>query len=107
MQENELLKQILDAYCDARDLTPEQKSACDSFYAYAAQWIADSGVVGVGQTSDGIALRFKNGDERVFFTAVGAGIPVVENNAVSITGNSGGSVRGSAPIADASVNITG
>lgn len=107
MPENELLKQILDAYCDTRDLTSDQKAACDSFYAYAAQWIADSGIVGVGQTADGISLRFKDGEERLFFTAVCANVAPVADGAVSITGNSGGSVRGGGPVGDSSVKITG
>jgi hypothetical protein len=108
MQKNEILEKILDAYCNAfTALSDDQKTACRHFCEYASEWLAESGVVGVGQTAEGVSLRFSDGQERLLFSAASTPMAPAGGVAVSITGNSSGNVRGSSPVADSSVKITG
>lgn len=103
MQENEIFVQILNDFVaknsDAGDL-PILREFCD----YARNWFLEQGVIGVAQTPNGFALRFRDGSERVLFSAQ---YPTVSDQpAMSISGGAGSS-RPATPMADTSFRITG
>lgn len=103
MQENEIFAQILS---DFAAKTPEVEVApiLKDFCTYARTWFQDKGVIGVAQTANGFALRFRDGSEQILFASNYS--TVADQPAVSISGGSGSS-RPSAPMADTSFRITG
>lgn len=110
MQKNEILNQILDDFFKhtaEKNCPPSADSVADlhAFCAYAKNWLSKRGVVGVGHTYGGLSLRFIDGEESILFSAPEEESPNMP--AVSITGNSGGSVRGAGGVADTSVKIRG
>jgi hypothetical protein len=80
-------------------------SILQKFCEYAKTWLLEKGVIGVAQTSDGFALRFSNGDERLFFSSGFKSI--ADQPSFSLSGGAGGPVRVSAPTVDTSFKITG
>lgn len=103
MQENEIFAQMLS---DFADKNPEAKDATilKDFCSYAKTWFQDKGVIGVAQTANGFALRFRDGSEQILFAANYQ--TVADQPAVSISAG-GGSSRPTAPMADTSFRITG
>lgn len=103
MPENEIFAQMLS------DFTQRQPAAADApilnaFCAYAKTWFLEKGVVGVAQTANGFALRFRDGSEHVLFST--SYQTVADQPALSISGGAGSS-RPTAPVADTSFRITG
>lgn len=101
MRKSELLTAILNDYTDGG--VPERVAA--DFCAYATDWLARKGLVGVGHAPGGMSLRFADGSELSLLDS--ADLPAANQPGISITGNSGGSVRGAAAVADSSFSITG
>lgn len=105
MQKKEILSLILDSFLSNREQPAGTVAELHDFCAYATKWLADRGVVGVGHSNSGLALRFSDGEEAPLFVVQQE--EPINLPAVSITGNSGGSVRGAGAVADNSVKITG
>lgn len=104
MQKSEVLTKILE---DFTNNDPELASAdVRAFCEYATSWLATRGVVGVGQTSSGISLRFSDGEELVLFASVFDAPIEVPTASHSITGNTTKIEKGM-PVASPSVPITG
>lgn len=104
MQKNEIFEQILSDFLEKHTEVLDKKVLQD-FCEYAKTWFFDNGVIGVAQTANGFALRFKDGSERILFSP--DYVTVADGPSIAISGNSGGSVRITAPIVDTSVQITG
>lgn len=107
MEKNEVLAQILDAYVADVGPSPDILAALTQFCGYADTWFSQNNVVGVGQSAEGVSLRFSDGQERVLFAAAATNIPDAVTPAINITGSSAGGVRNATPMADTSLNITG
>jgi len=103
MPENEIFSKILSDYVAAKEFSGDQ-SVLKDFCEYAKTWFAQNGVVGLGHTVTGLALRFQDGTERLLFANEQ---PIADTPAMSITGMNGGSVRGGGGMADTSFRITG
>lgn len=105
MPANDVLSKICADYTAANpevDVAPAQL-----FCAYAAKWLLDRGVVGLGHTDNGMALRFADGEELPLFAReIPAELPAARG-VFNITGNAGSKITkptlGDAP----SVQITG
>lgn len=104
MQENEIFAQILSDFTATRPETVDSQVLQD-FCEYAKTWFLDKGVVGIAQTVNGFALRFKDGSERILFSSNFRA--VADQPAFSISGMSGGPVRITPLMADTSHKITG
>lgn len=58
-----------------------------AFCAYASKWLLDRGVVGLGHTDNGMALRFADGEELLLFSReLSADLPAAKG-VLGITGN--------------------
>lgn len=103
MPENEIFAQMLSDFLAAN---PEitDASVLQNFCAYAKTWFFDKGVIGVAQTANGFALRFRDGTEQILFSPHYQ--TVADQPAVAISGG-GGTGRPAAPMADTSFRITG
>lgn len=66
MAKSELLKEILNDYC-AQDEHKFEEAVLQNFCDYAAEWLAKRGIIGMGHTAEGLALRLSDGSERVLF----------------------------------------
>jgi len=84
MPASEVLSSILDDFTAKKPelVTDQLKAFCD----YAATWLATNSVVGVGHTSNGIALRFADGHELLLFEPLTELVIPVPGD-VGITGN--------------------
>lgn len=78
--ESPLLKSIAKDFAATGDFS----SVVDLFCDFAADWLHQKGLVGLGHSSDGMALRFSNGDEQTLLrrTNVNSDLPSVQ-----LTGN--------------------
>ena len=65
MPASEVLTKILEDFTAKN--TELEPAAVRTFCDYAATWLASKGVVGVGHTPAGIALRFTDGQELLLF----------------------------------------
>jgi hypothetical protein len=71
------------------DAAPDKVQA---FCAYASTWLRERGVVGLGHTDSGMALRFADGEELPLFSRdVPAELPAAKG-VFSITGNVEGKI---------------
>ena len=71
------------------DAVPEKVQA---FCAYASKWLLDRGVVGLGYTNSGMALRFADGEELPLFSRdVPVDLPAAKG-VRNITGNEVGKI---------------
>lgn len=104
MPENEIFAQILSDFVAKNPEAADSKLLQD-FCAYAKNWFFESGVIGVAQTANGFALRFKDGSERILFSPNHQN--VADQPSFAISGTSGGPVRVVAPTIDTSIKITG
>lgn len=84
MQKNTVLTKILADFLAAHG--ESNIDALREFCDYAEDWFRDAGVVGLGFTADGMALRFSDAQELLFFSPalysfdVGAGVQISGNN---------------------------
>lgn len=86
MQKNTVLSSILADFLkeNADTKVDELQAFCD----YAENWFRKSGVIGLGCTSDGMALRLANSQELLFFSPalysfdVGAAVQISGNQQV-------------------------
>lgn len=103
MQENEIFAQILNEFVVKN---PDAASAVilQDFCSYAKNWLLEKGVIGVAQTANGFALRFRDGSEQILLRTNYQ--TVADQPAFSISGGAGSS-RPSTPMADTSFRITG
>ncbi len=101
MAENDLLSDIAAAYFEVEGRADEE--LIKKFCAFGNDWLQKKGVVGVGQTMSGFAIRFADASERLLSVT-----PAVDEigGAVSISGTASKVGR---PFIDStrSVNITG
>ena len=103
MLESEVLKKILEDFTASNpELVTEPLR---TFCQYAATWLSSRGIVGVGHTADGMALRFADGQELLFFTPPTEVKIQLPTDDVSITGTAAKITK---PMIDSpSFNITG
>jgi hypothetical protein len=104
MQEKEIFAQMLTDFAATRpEITDNQ--VLQDFCDYAKTWFSEKGVVGVAQTVNGFALRFKDGSERILFSSNFQA--VADQPSFSISGVGGGPVRITPIAVDTSHKITG
>lgn len=107
MQENKnVLEQILSQYLAEKNPIPAEEALLQEFAQYATKWLAEAGIVGVGHTDSGLALRLKDGQEIVFFKQEVAP-PAVRTAAFSITGGNTTGVKNAYTPDSNSLQITG
>lgn len=104
MVKSELLDAIREDFLTAHPDSGQSDVAM--FCAFAADWLANAGILGVGHTANGLALRMRDGSEKLLVTLETA-LDAADTPAVGI-GTGGTSARqgiggGEAP----SVRITG
>jgi hypothetical protein len=102
MPEKNLHQRILDeyvTYTGGFDIGP-----VSSFCAYATAWLKNAGIIGLGHTPAGIALRLRDGSE-ILLTG-GEDLPFHNSPAVNITGNAT-QLQTTTPSRPADVAITG
>ena len=106
MPKSEVMAKILDDYTagtNAELATPELQAFCD----YAAAWLASHGIVGLGMAQAGMSLRFADGAELLLFVPTTGRDAQVPQDAISITGGTGGQITKPIVGDSASVSITG
>ena len=102
MVKSELLEDIREEYLQAH---PEiAVGPVDDFCQFVVTWLAENGVVGVGHTPSGLALRLADGTEKVL-VSVDAPLNSVDTPAMAI-GRGGVSARQGIGGGDTSVSIT-
>lgn len=102
MAKSELLDAIREDFLAAGHIVDTCTLA--AFCDFAADWLAKAGVVGVGHTASGLALRLADGTEKVLIS-VDAPLTSVDTPAVAI-GRGGNSARQGIGGGDTSVSIT-
>jgi hypothetical protein len=102
MAQSELLDAILNDFLAAG--ASVTGASVSDFCAFAADWLAKAGIVGVGHTTAGLALRLADGTEKVL-VAVDAALTSADTPAVAI-GRGGNSARHGIGGGDTSVSIT-
>lgn len=107
MPVNEMFEKIRNDFLAANPQDVTDVALLQTFCEYATKWLADTGLVGIGHTTNGMSLRFANGEEYLLTAAPPADKPVADMPAFSITGNNGGSVRAAGAVQDSSMPITG
>lgn len=99
--------ELLDAIRDAFELKcPDVDAiAVGAFCEFATDWMAKAGIVGVGHTANGLALRFGDGSEKLLFNqepvAISADTPSIQLATSGVSARQG--IGGDAQ----SVQITG
>ena len=106
MSNKSVVQEIYAAYVAAHKQAPTRDKAIKHFCDFAETWLGDRGIVGLAQHSDGMALRFNDGQEAVLFTAATAPAADQFFSAVNVTGTTGG-VRNAGAVKDSSIGITG
>lgn len=103
MEKQELLKKVLADYCAQGDDLKFQEAIVSAFCNYAANWFKEKGVIGVGHTADGLALRLADGSEYILFSS---DTDITNSASFSVTGTSSKIEK---PVNDftRSFNITG
>jgi hypothetical protein len=104
MPESELLNQILSDYIDANPAA--DKDPIENFCVYIAGWLADHPVIGVGMTTNGMALRLADGREMALVVSPEMSNPATVTPPVNITTGSSGGVQRGAVSDSTSVSIT-
>jgi hypothetical protein len=102
MAENALLNVIREAY--AEKYQDNTTAVISHFCEFANDWLVKKGVVGVGQTTEGFAIRFADGAEHILATSAPA--EITPGAPVSITGLASRNQR-VVPDSTRSVPITG
>jgi hypothetical protein len=83
---NDVLQTVLREYIAAHPTVDEKLLA--HFCQYAQSWLADSNIVGIGVNDGGVSLKLGNGAITTLFTVTGT--PLVQQNAICITGQDSG-----------------
>lgn len=98
--------ELLDAICEDFLASGNICDTCtlDAFRDFAADWLAKAGILGVGHTASGLALRLADGTEKVLIV-VDAPAGSADTPAVAI-GRGGNSARQGIGGGDTSVSIT-
>jgi hypothetical protein len=105
MLESEVLNKILEDFTGGK---PESASdQVRAFCAYAATWLSARGIVGLGHTASGMALRFADGQELLFFVPPKEIAVQLPTDAVEITGAAGSKITKPALGDSPSFQITG
>ena len=78
-----------------------------AFCEYASKWLLDHGVVGLGHTDNGMALRFANGEELPLFSREVAPELPAAKGVFNITGISGSKITPPTPGNAPDFQITG
>lgn len=68
MAKSVILDEILADYCAKSDEHKFQEGILRSFCDFAADWLASKGIIGMGHTAEGLALRLADGSERILFS---------------------------------------
>lgn len=105
MPKSELLSAILSSYTTETSPDTETANTVERFCAYAADWLSQNNVVGLGRAAAGVTLRFGDGRELSLFGLSDA--QQGNQPALSITGNSGSARPGVVQMTDSSQSITG
>jgi hypothetical protein len=100
------LSAILSSYTAETNPDTETANTVERFCVYAADWLSQNNVVGLGRAAAGVTLRFGDGRELSLF---GLSDIAQQGNqpALSITGNSGSARPGVVQMTDSSQSITG
>lgn len=101
-----IVQDIYAAYIAEHKQSPTRAKAIQHFCEFAESWLSSSGIVGLAQHSDGMALRFSDGKESALFTAVTSVDTQQFFSSVGVTGTTG-SVRAAGAVKDSSIQITG
>lgn len=102
-----MFEKILTDFLEQCDRKDENIAAVlQEFCHYLPTWLTQKGLVGVGHTTEGMALRFADGQEYLLIDATRLE-EIANMPAFAITGNNAGSVRSSGAVQDSSVRITG
>ena len=101
MAKSELIEKIRDAFVAVHPTETNLQLFCN----FAAQWLADKGVVGVGHAASGLSLRLADGEEISLLSNDGASnsaqtYPV---NITTVKASPRGGILGDGP----SVQVTG
>lgn len=67
MEKLDLLKKVLTDYCAQNEEYRFQEGLLAAFCDYAAKWLRENGVIGIGHTAEGLSLRMANGAEYMLF----------------------------------------
>lgn len=85
MAEKNLHQRILDDYLNMSGGLGYAPDALSAFCVYATAWLKTAGIIGLGHTPAGMALRLRDGSE-ILLTG-GEDLPFSNSPAVNITGN--------------------
>lgn len=102
MAEKNLHQRILDAYLAQTGAPPS--AALSAFCVYATSWLKDAGIIGLGHTASGMALRLRDGSE-ILLTG-GEDLLPQFSAAVNIIGNTA-QLQTTTPARSTDVGITG
>lgn len=69
MAKSVILDEILADYCTKADEHKFQEGMLRAFCDFAADWLASKGIIGMGHTAEGLALRLADGSERILFSS--------------------------------------
>jgi hypothetical protein len=100
---SELVESIRDAYFATH--TDVSAAPVDHFCQFVVGWLSEHGVVGVGHTSSGLALRMTDGTEKLLIS-LDVGNVGVDTPAVGIGTGGKASAREGIGCSDTSVSIT-
>lgn len=87
MAKSAVLDEILSDYCTKSDEHKFQEGILRAFCDFAAGWLAQKGIIGVGHTAEGLALRFGDGTERVLLST--EFVPQTNTPSYQVTGVGG------------------
>jgi len=104
MAEKNLHQRILDDYLQQSGGFSPAGDALSAFCVYATAWLKNAGIIGLGHTSTGMALRLRDGSE-ILLTG-GEDLPFHNSPAVNITGNAT-QLQTTTPARPADIAITG
>lgn len=97
MAKSELLEKIRDEFLESCGMA--EAYTLDDFCVFAAKWLAEKGVVGVGYAASGLSLRFTDGTEIGLIAQappqVSAQTPAVAISTVKVTPR--GAILGDSP----------
>lgn len=105
MAKSELLDEIRELFEAAH--ADVDRSAVVMFCDFAANWLETAGVLGVGHTANGLALRMRDGSEKLLVVLDNTGAAVTDTPAVGIGVNSVSARQGIGGGESPSVRITG
>lgn len=101
MAKSELIEKIRDAFVAQYPAETNLQLFCN----FAAQWLADKGVVGVGHAASGLSLRMADGDEISLISgdAANSSAQTYPVNITTVKASPRGGILGDGP----SVQVTG